>query len=201
MTLMRNLLTLHLVTMCLADMNRCKWVDESNALYVKYHDEEWGRPLHDDRALFELLTLETFQAGLSWLTVLKKREAFREAYYGFRPEVVAAFGDGDVARLLADKGIVRNRLKVEASISNARAFLRVQAEQGSFDKYIWHFTDGKTIREPYYLRTTSPLSDAVSGDLRKRGFKFVGSTIIYSFLQSMGVINAHGEECFLSQCQ
>ena len=147
-------------------MKRCAWVNEKNPLYVKYHDEEWGVPLHDDRSLFELLILEGFQAGLSWECVLR-----------------------------ADSGIIRNQSKIRAAVGNARAFLDIVREKGSFDSYIWSCTGGRQIREPYNLRTSSPLSDAVSADLRRRGMKYVGTTILYSFLQAIGVINAHGEEC------
>ena len=177
------------------ERKRCKWVNLDNPLYVEYHDNEWGRPLHDDRRLFELLILEGFQAGLSWETILNKRENFRRAFRGFDPKVMAGFGPDDVERLMADQGIVRNRLKIMDSIVNAKAFLKLQKEEGSFDHYIWSFTDGKSLREPYALRTTSELSDRVSKDLKRRGFKFVGSTIIYSYLQAIGIINAHGEEC------
>ena len=174
---------------------RCKWVSLSNPAYVEYHDNEWGKPLHDDRRLFELLILEGFQAGLSWETILNKRENFRKAYRGFNPQAVAMFGPADIDRMMKDKGIVRNRLKIADSIINAKAFLKLQEAEGSFDHYIWSFTQGKTINEPYNLRTTSGLSDEISKDLKRRGFKFVGSTIIYSFLQAMGIINGHGEEC------
>lgn len=176
-------------------MKRCAWVNEKNPLYVKYHDEEWGVPLHDDRSLFELLILEGFQAGLSWECVLNKRAHFREAFAGFRPEKVAAFTEADIGRLRADSGIIRNQSKIRAAVGNARAFLDIVREKGSFDSYIWSFTGGRQIRERYNLRTSSPLSDAVSADLRRRGMKYVGTTIIYSFLQAIGVINAHGEEC------
>lgn len=178
-------------------MERCKWVNLKNPIYIAYHDEEWGRPLHDDRALFELLILEGFQAGLSWECVLNKREAFRRAFEGFRPERVAAYGAEDTARLMADPGIVRNRRKIEAAIGNAAAFLEIQREYGSFDRFIWSFTGGETVREDYALRTTSPLSDEVSAQLKRRGMKFVGSTIIYSYLQAIGLINGHGRECGL----
>lgn len=174
---------------------RCKWVNMGNPAYVDYHDNEWGRPLHDDKRLFEMLILEGFQAGLSWETILNKRDNFRHAYMGFDPEAVARFGQQDIDRLMNDKGIVRNRLKIADSIINAKAFLKVQEEQGSFDRYIWAFTHEKTINEPYSLRTSSELSDTISKDLRQRGFKFVGTTIIYSFLQAIGIINGHGEEC------
>ena len=177
------------------ERKRCKWVNLSNPLYVAYHDNEWGKPLHDDQQLFELLILEGFQAGLSWETILNKRENFRKAFKGFDPKVVANFGTDDVERLMNDKGIVRNRLKIVDSIISAKAFLKLQATEGSFDHYIWSFTHGNTINEPYTLHTTSELSDKISKDLKRRGFKFVGSTIIYSFLQAMGIINGHGKEC------
>lgn len=177
------------------ERKRCNWVNLNNPLYVAYHDNEWGKPLHDDQRLFELLILEGFQAGLSWETILNKRENFRKAFKGFDPKVVANFGTDDVERLMNDKGIVRNRLKIVDSIISAKAFLKLQATEGSFDHYIWSFTHGKTINEPYTLRTTSELSDEISKDLKRRGFKFVGSTIIYSFLQAMGIINGHGKEC------
>ena len=177
------------------ERKRCKWVNLDNPLYVEYHDKEWGRPLHDDKRLFELLILEGFQAGLSWETILNKRENFRRAFRGFDPKVMAEFESDDVERLMADQGIVRNRLKIVDSIVNAKAFLKLQKEEGSFDRYIWSFTEGKSLKEPYALRTTSKLSDRVSKDLKRRGFKFVGSTIIYSYLQAIGIINAHGEEC------
>ncbi len=178
-------------------MTRCKWANPNNPLYIAYHDEEWGKPLHDDRALFELLILEGFQAGLSWECILNKREAFRCAFEGFVPAKVAAYGEADELRLMSDAGIVRNRRKVSAAIVNARIFLDIQREFGSFDAYLWGFTEGETLWEEYTLRTTSPLSDAVSADLKKRGMKFVGSTIIYSYLQAAGIINGHGRECSL----
>ena len=175
--------------------DRCAWVNMKNPLYIHYHDQEWGVPLHDDRALFELLILEGFQAGLSWECVLNKREAFRRAFDGFDPETVSRYDGEKLAQLLADPGIIRNRLKVQAAVTNARVFLDIQREFGSFDAYIWHFTDGQVVHEPYDIRTTSPLSDQISKDLKKRGMKFVGSTIIYSYLQAIGVLNAHGREC------
>ncbi len=178
-------------------MHRCKWVNPANELYVKYHDEEWGRPLHDDHQLFELLILEGCQAGLSWETILNKRENYRRAYKGFDPQTVALFDAHDEERLRNDAGIIRNRLKINASIVNARAFLQIQQQWGTFDRYIWHFTDGRPLIEPYTARTNSPLSDEISKDLRQHGMKFVGTTIIYSFLQAAGIINAHGPECDL----
>ena len=177
------------------ELKRCAWVNLKNPLYVKYHDEEWGRPLHDDQNLFELLILETFQAGLSWECVLNKREAFRKAYEDFDVDKVASFNEQKQAELLENPAIIRNKLKVKASVQNAAVFKAIQKEFGSFDAYIWHFTEGKTIKEEYRRRTFSPLSDAVSDDLKKRGMKFVGTTVIYSYLQSMGVINGHGDEC------
>ncbi len=176
-------------------LNHCAWVNLKNPLNVKYHDEEWGRPLHDDQKLFELLLLESFQAGLSWECVLNKREAFREAYDNFDVDKVAAYDEEKIAALLQNPGIIRNRLKVKASVQNASVFKKIQAEYGSFDAYIWRFTDGKVIKEDYRVRTFSPLSDTVSKDLKKRGMKFVGTTIIYSYLQAIGVINGHGSEC------
>lgn len=178
-------------------MRRCSWVNLDNPLYVIYHDEEWGRPQHDDRRLYEMVVLECFQAGLSWECILNKRESFREAFAQFDADKVAAFVEADVDRLMADARIVRNRLKILAAINNSKVFKHIQEEWGSFDHYIWHFTDGQTIDEAYTERTTSPLSDEVSKDMRKRGMKFVGSTTVYSLLQSIGIINAHGPECDL----
>lgn len=176
-------------------INRCGWVNMKNPLYIQYHDTEWGVPQHLDQMLFELLILEGFQAGLSWECVLNKRERFRQVYDGFDPEKVSRFDDGKVRMLLADPGIIRNRLKVQASITNAKVFLEIQKEFGSFDAYIWGFTGGKTVYESYDIRTTSPLSDQISNDLKKRGMKFVGPTVIYSYLQAVGVIDGHGLEC------
>lgn len=175
--------------------HRCHWTNESNPLYVRYHDEEWSVPTHDDRTLFELLILEGFQAGLSWECVLNKREAFRAAFDKFDPEAVSRYDDAKCEALLQDPAIIRNRRKVYAAVKNAQVFLKITAQYGSFDAYIWHFTDGKALREPYTLRTTSPLSDTISRDLKKHGMSFVGSTIIYSYLQAIGVLYAHGEEC------
>lgn len=177
------------------ECTRCSWVNQNDPIYVKYHDEEWGQPLHDDRALYELLILETFQAGLSWATILHKRENFRRAYEGFIPARVAGFDEKKIAELMQDKGIIRNRRKIEASIVNSRIFLDIVKEFGSFDRYIWGFTNGKSVRESCELRTTSPLSDEVSKDLKKRGMKFVGSTCIYATLQAIGVLAAHTDAC------
>jgi len=178
-------------------MRRCKWVNLTNPLYVHYHDNEWSQPEHNDSKLYEMLLLESFQAGLSWECILKKREAFRRAFSHFDVSAVAAYTIDDEQRLMADTGIVRNRLKIKAAIKNSEIFMNIQQEFGSFDRYLWSFTDGKVMNEPYNLQTTSPLSDRLSNDLRHRGMKFVGSTIIYSYLQAVGIINAHGEECDL----
>ena len=178
------------------ELPRCHWCNIGNPLYVSYHDNEWGVPCHDDHDLYELFILESFQAGLSWEIVLNKREHFREAYDDFDIDKVCEYGEDKIALLLADKGIIRNRLKIKASIKNSRIFREIQKEYGSFDKYIWGFTRGEIIYENDPEVTTSPLSDAISKDLKKRGMGFVGSTIIYSFLQAIGVINAHEDGCF-----
>jgi DNA-3-methyladenine glycosylase I len=181
-------------------LSRCPWVDKSKPDYVDYHDEEWGVPVHDDRRIFEFLILEGAQAGLSWYTVLRKREHYRKVYDGFDPQKVARYDADKVARLLADPGIIRNRLKVAASIENARRFLAVQEEFGSFDAYIWRFVDGKpvvnTLRTLADYPATSAESDALSKDLRQRGFKFVGSTICYAHMQATGMVNDHTVDCF-----
>lgn len=176
---------------------RCKWCNIANPVYVRYHDEEWGVPCHNDHDLYELLLLESFQAGLSWETILNKREHFREAYDGFDIDKVCSYGDDKIALLLSDKGIIRNQRKINASIKNSRIFREIQREYGSFDKYIWSWTDGKIIYESDQSVTISPLSDVISSDLKKRGMSFVGSTIIYAYLQAIGVINAHSEDCYL----
>lgn len=174
---------------------RCGWCNLRNPLYVQYHDEEWGMPQRDDQKLFELLVLESFQAGLSWETILNKRESFRAAFSGFDPERVAAYGEEAVTALLGDKSIVRNRRKIAAAIANAGIFLEIQAEWGSFARYIWHFTDGQVVYETG--KASSPLSDQVSADLKKRGMTFVGTTIVYAYLQAIGVIDSHDPGCFL----
>ena len=178
---------------------RCSWPDDE--LMVRYHDEEWGVPLHDDATLFEFLSLEAAQAGLSWRTILHKRAAFNSAFAGFDPQRVAAFGDADVERMMADAGIVRNRLKLQAMISNARVFLEVQREHGSFDTYLWGFVGGQPLPRPEPLTddmvpATTPESDALSKELKRRGFKFVGSTIVYAYMQSVGMVNDHVTGCF-----
>jgi DNA-3-methyladenine glycosylase I len=178
---------------------RCPWPG-SDPAYLDYHDREWGVPLHDDRSLFELLILEGFQAGLSWLTILKRRENFRKAFQGFDPETLAGYGPGDVARLLADPGIIRNRLKIEAVPANARAFLAVQERQGSFAGHLWSFVDHKprvnAWEDARQVPATSPLSDAVSRELKAEGFRFVGSITVYAYLQSAGLVNDHLLHCF-----
>ncbi len=178
---------------------RCAWAG-SDPLYVSYHDEEWGVPVHDDRLLFEFLVLEGAQAGLSWITILKKREAYRRAFHGFDPTVVASFDEETIARLLTDTGIVRNRLKIRAAVLNARAFLEVQREFGSFDSYIWGFVGGRPIRNSWSslkdVPATSKESDSMSRELKKRGFTFVGSTICYAFMQAVGMVNDHVTDCF-----
>jgi DNA-3-methyladenine glycosylase I len=178
---------------------RCGWAG-TDPLYVEYHDKEWGVPVHDDRKLFEFLVLEGAQAGLSWITILRKRENYRKAFAGFDPRKVARFSSKKVRSLLKDPGIVRNRLKVQSAVSNAKAFLAVQKEFGSFDKYMWRFVDGK----PKLNRRASmsqvpartPESDAMSEDLKKRGFRFVGSTICYAHMQAVGMVNDHVRSCF-----
>ena len=180
--------------------SRC-WGD-GDPLMAAYHDTEWGLPLHDDRQLFEFLLLDNFQAGLSWRMILHKRENFRRALHGFDPNVISHYTDADRQRLLSDAGIVRNRAKINAAITNALAFLQVQAESGSFDRYLWQFTGYETLRGPRRLTwkdvpVSSPESDAMSADLKARGFKFVGTTICYAYMQSIGMVNDHLAGCFL----
>lgn len=179
---------------------RCAWAAASNPLYLAYHDEEWGVPVHNDRHLFEMLILEGMQAGLSWSTILNKRAHFRRAFADFEAAQVAAFGAAEVAALLADPGIVRNRLKIAAAIQNAQAFLAVQQEFGGFDPYIWRFVGGQSLRNAWQslqeLPAHTAISDAMSKDLRQRGFKFVGSTICYAFMQATGMVNDHEINCF-----
>jgi len=179
------------------ELNRCRWADPTSDLYLAYHDQEWGRPEHDDRKLFEMLILEGFQAGLSWITILKKREAFREAFDGFDPVVVAGYGPEKLEILMSNPGIVRNRRKIEASVQNAKVFLDIQKEFGSFDRYLWGFTQGKVmLNTDNEVRASTPLSDRISADLKRRGMKFVGTVIIYSFLQAVGVVNDHETGCW-----
>ena len=180
-------------------MNRCGWCLGSQQ-YIDYHDREWGKPVHDDIVFFEFLTLEGAQAGLSWETILRKREAYRSLFADFDPARVARFTPARVERLLQDPGIVRNRQKVESTVGNAKAFLKVQREFGSFDTYVWRFVDGEPIvgrrRTHASIPATTPESDALSKDLLARGFKFVGSTICYAFMQATGLVNDHTIECF-----
>jgi DNA-3-methyladenine glycosylase I len=179
-------------------MKRCTW--PGNELALRYHDEEWGVPLHDDTKLFEFLILEGAQAGLSWDTILRKRDNYRKAFDGFDAKKISRYTEKKVDRLLQDEGIIRNRLKVASAITNAHAFLKVQNEFGSFDKYIWSFVDGRPIvnkwKQSSQVPATSAVSDAISKDLKKRGFKFVGSTIIYAFMQATGMVNDHLVSCF-----
>lgn len=180
--------------------SRCWWCGD-DPLYCEYHDEEWGVPVHDDRKLFEFLILEGFQAGLSWITILRKRQNFRKAFKNFDPVRVSRFSKTDVEKLLQNEGIIRNRLKINAAVSNARCFLDVQKEFGTFDRYIWQFTNYKTFRNPKGLTpgkipAFSPESDAMSKDLKKRGFKFVGTTICYAHMQATGMVDDHVEGCW-----
>ncbi len=181
------------------DKPRCAWC-LGDPLYLAYHDQEWGVPLHDDRGLFEFLVLETFQAGLSWLTILKKRDNFRRAFAGFDPQRVARFDERDRRRLLADAGIVRNRLKVDAAIANARVFLEVQAAHGSFDRWIWSFTDGRPIvnrwRELREMPAQTPLAATISREMRRLGFRFAGPVVVYSHMQATGMVNDHLMSCY-----
>lgn len=179
---------------------RCPWVDLSKPDYIGYHDKEWGVPVFDDRIIFEFLTLEAAQAGLSWYTVLRKRDHYRQAYKDFAPEKAARFNASDIERLIQNPGIIRNRLKIEASVNNARRFLEVQEEYGSFSRYIWGFVGNRPkiniIRTLTDYAATSRESDALSSDLKKRGFKFVGSTICYAHMQATGMVNDHSIDCF-----
>ena len=178
-------------------MKRCFWVDEKSELYKNYHDNEWGIPKYDDGELFELLILESFQAGLSWLIVLKKREAFRKAFDNFDIEKIIKYDDAKIAQLLANPNIIRCKNKILAAISNAKIFKQIQKEYGSFSNYIWSFTGGKVIkRTSTALLVSSPLSDRISKDLKKRGMKYVGTVIIYSYLQAIGIVNDHDSDCF-----
>lgn len=175
-------------------MKRCAWCGD-DPLYVAYHDEEWGKPQHDDRVLFEFLVLEGAQAGLSWITILRKRAAYRRAFAGFDPRKVAGFTAAKQRELLKNPGIVRNRLKIASAVTNAQAFLAVQKEFGSFDAYLWGFVEGRPLRGGGKVPASTPLSDRISRDLKKRGFRFVGSTIVYAYLQAVGVVNDHIAGC------
>lgn len=179
---------------------RCPWVSMKDPVMLAYHDEEWGVPVHDDRKIFEFLVLEGAQAGLSWSTVLNKRENFRRAFAGFDPKRVAAFDERRIEELLSDPGIIRNRRKIESAVSNAKAFLEVQSESGTFDSYIWSFVGGGPIRNRWkslsQIPVTSPVAQKMSADLVKRGFRFVGPTICYSHMQAAGMVNDHLVDCF-----
>lgn len=175
--------------------NRCVWANPKNELYIQYHDKEWGQPVHDDHRLFEMLILESFQAGLSWECVLNKREAFQQAFDGFDLEKVCAYDENKMEELRQNEGIIRNRLKIKAAVKNARIFRDIAVQYGSFSDYLWGFTKGQVIYENDKL--SSPLSDEISRDLKKRGMTFVGTTIIYSYLQAVGVIYSHEDGCFL----
>ena len=180
-------------------MNRCAWVDLKDPLYVEYHDKEWGKPITDDATLFEFLLLETFQAGLSWKTILHKRENFRKAFDNFDYKKIAQYSEEKLEELLQNEGIIRNKLKVKAAVTNAQAFMKVQEEFGSFNAYSWAFVNGKPLdRKPKTIaevNPTSPESDAFSKDLKKRGFKFVGSTVVYAHMQATGMVNDHTLDC------
>ena len=177
---------------------RCPWVDLTKPDYIEYHDKEWGVPVHNDRTIFEFLTLEGAQAGLSWETILRKRDNYRAAFDGFNPAKVAKYDQRKINALLKDEGIIRNRLKINSAVTNAIAFLAVKSEFGSFDEYVWRFVDGKPLRRKrgQPLAAQTEVSDALSKDLLKRGFKFVGSTICYSFMQAVGMVNDHDSTCF-----
>jgi DNA-3-methyladenine glycosylase I len=185
-------------------MLRCEWVPGDDALYTAYHDEEWGMPVHDDRKLFEMLVLEGAQAGLSWYTILKRRDGYRAAFDGFEPEIVAEYGEEKIAALLTDERVIRNRLKIRSAVKNARAFLEVRDEFGSFDSYIWQFVGGKPrVNCPQTLSDIPAESDesrAMSKDLKRRGFSFVGSTICYAFMQACGLVDDHSVRCFKARC-
>lgn len=184
------------------ELNRCPWCLKDE-LYIRYHDEEWGVSVHDDLKHFEFLILETFQAGLSWYTILKKRENFRKAFEGFIPENVACYGEQKFQLLMLDQGIIRNKMKIEASISNAKAFVEVQHQFGTFDLYIWNFVNNKQVKNKWNSIAEVPskteLSDYISVDMKKRGFKFVGSTTIYAHLQAIGIVNDHINGCFRNE--
>ena len=187
------------------EKTRCGWVPAGDEQYTRYHDEEWGRPVHEDRHLFEMLTLEGAQAGLSWSTILRKRAAYRQAFADFDPAKVARFDARRRAALLQDPGIVRNRLKIDSTVSNAQAFLAVQKQFGSFGRYLWDWVGGHPVLKGWRSRSQVPaqteLSDRISRDLKKRGFRFVGSTIIYAYLQAVGVVNDHTAGCYLYQAR
>ncbi len=185
--------------MPLSDKKRCKWINE-DPLYIRYHDEEWGVPVSDDRMWFEFITLDAFQAGLSWYTIIKKRENFRRAFDNFEPEVIARYEETKIATLIEDKSIIRNHLKIKATVVNAKAFLKIKEEFGSFNTFIWQFTENKTLINQWANTNEVPahteISDLMSKALIKRGFKFVGSTICYAFMQAAGIVNDHTIDCY-----
>jgi len=184
----------------MAEKTRYQWAGET-PIHIDYHDNEWGRPVHDEQKLFEMLILEGMQAGLTWLTVLKKRESFRKAFDGFDPKKVARYGDAKIEKLMANEGIIRHRLKITSTVVNAKLFLKIVKEHGSFDKFIWGYVDHKPIvnrrKKIEDIPATTPVSDKISQDLKKMGFKFVGSTIIYAFMQATGMVNDHITGCFV----
>lgn len=186
----------------LQEINRCSWCLSSES-YKNYHDNEWGKPVLDDTIFFEFLVLETFQAGLSWITILNKRENFRKAFDNFDYNKIANYNDDKILDLLQDAGIIRNKLKVYSAVTNAQNFIKVQEEFGSFSKFIWNFVEGKPIvnhpKKLSEVQAITPLSDKISKDLKKRGFKFVGSTVVYAFLQATGIVNDHVVDCFLNK--
>lgn len=182
----------------MSDKKRCEWVEGKEEIYIKYHDNEWGKPTYDDETLFEMLILECFQAGLSWITILKKREYFREAYDSFDINKIINYDENKIEELVNNKQIIRNKAKIEASVNNAKVFKAIQNEFGSFSNYIWSFTDNRILKDSdeNYL-TKSPASDKITKDLKKRGMKFVGSVTIYSYLEAVGIINNHSKNCYL----
>lgn len=183
------------------EKQRCSWVTD-DPLYIRYHDEEWGRPVHHDRKLFEMLTLEGQQAGLSWITILKRRESYREAFAGFDPKIISRYDQEKIEELLNNEGIIRNRRKIESVVTNAKAFLEIQQEFGSFDAYIWQFTGGSPINNHFESHRDVPAyterSEQMSKALKKKGFSFVGPTICYAFMQAVGMVNDHTKDCFLA---
>lgn len=178
-------------------MKRCHWVDEESQIYKDYHDDEWGKPVYDDQKLYEMFLLETFQAGLSWITILKKRAAFKDAFDQFDVNKISLYQEDKIKELMNNKGIIRNQRKIKASINNAKIFIQIQKEWGTFSKYLWHFSDHQIIYPDHHHLTHSELSDEISKDLKKRGMSFVGTVTIYSYLQAIGIINDHEDDCFL----
>lgn len=182
------------------EKKRCFWVDEKSPVYIEYHDSEWGQPVHDDKKLYEMFLLETFQAGLSWITILKKREAFRAAFDSFDVQKIAAYGDEKIAALLQNEQIIRNRNKIRAAVTNAQIFMQIQTEFGSFSNYLWGFSGGEIIinnaDKAEDIPVKTELSDSISNDLKKRGMRFVGSVTIYAYLQAIGIVNDHEKNCF-----